>query len=147
MNSLLWDVHPIPSNLEEDVLLLPLLEFLRSRRWVRPTTTVLSEFAWNGRRVDLATLTASGRSSAFELKLGSFGRALEQAMYNRLSFDRSWVVISGIPRASSLAEAEQNGVGVIVVGDNTRVLLNVAPQPISMVVQKRLHAKLRGSAI
>lgn len=146
MNSLLWDTVPIPANHEEEVLLLPLLALLRGRRWLRPSTIVVTEFAWNGRRVDLATLTASGRSAAFEMKLGSFGRALEQAMYNRLSFDRSWVVVPTVPRQASLAEASENGVGVIVAGPESTVLLHAMTQPISTVVHQRLRAKLREDA-
>lgn len=146
MNSLVWDNMPVPANHEERILLLPLLGLLRSRRWVRPGTTMVMEFAWNGRRVDLATLTASGRSSAFELKIGSYGRALEQAMYNRLSFDRSWVVVPTEPRPAGLAEAKEHGVGVIVVGSQTRVLLRASSQLVSTVVHQRLREKLRRDA-
>ncbi len=144
MVALDWGVEVPLTNREESVLLLPLLDLLKARRWIRSDTRVVTELAWHGRRVDLATFTASGKSSAFELKLGSFGRALEQAMYNRLSFGRSWVVVSSIPRVDNLEQAAQNGVGVIAFGDRAQVLTHAVRQPVNRVVHERLTRQFKG---
>lgn len=138
-----WGHEPTTRNAEEAALLPPLLEMLASRRWINESTIIHNEFAWNGRRVDVALLGKRNRTAAFELKLGSFGRALEQAMYNRLSFDRSWIVIDGMPKPVSLDYASVNGVGVIVVTDRPRVVLRAGLQTISPVVAKRLSAQLK----
>lgn len=99
----------------ESQMMPALVAFLRRRNWVRNDTLLARELPVNGRRVDLAVLTRSRVVSAFELKMGGFGRVLEQASYNRLTFDRSWIVVSGEPRASNVSQAEKYGVGVIVV--------------------------------
>src|SRR5438128_7516393 len=75
----------------EGRMLRPLLAWLNGTRRITPDTHVALELSWFGRRVDVATLTRSRRAVAYELKLGSLGRALEQAVYNRISFDRSYV--------------------------------------------------------
>lgn len=104
---------------EELVLLTPLLKWLHSTRRIRQQSLLAFEVAWLGRRVDLVTLSASGRANSYELKLNNTGRALEQAIYNRAVFDRSYVVMASRPRAASLAVAEEHGVGVLVVkGDS-----------------------------
>ena len=108
----------------ESQMMPALVSLLRRRKWVRADTLLAREFPINGRRVDLAVLTRSRIVSAFELKMGGFSRVLEQAVYNRLTFDKSWVVVSGEPRSSNLSEAERFGVGVIVVsGGQPRVIL------------------------
>lgn len=98
----------------ERIMLEPLLGWLEARRWIRGDSVVVEELPLNGRRVDVSTLTRSGSLSAYELKLGSFGRALEQAFYNRRAYDKSWIVLNAVPRASNLLEAERVGVGVLV---------------------------------
>ncbi len=142
MTMIAWGQGVATRNAEEALLLPPLLDMLARRRWMNEKTLVHNEFAWNGRRVDLALLGSRNRTAAFELKLGSFGRALEQAMYNRLSFDRSWIVIDGLPRPASLEYAAANGVGVIVVTDRPRIALQAGLQQISPVVGRRLVAQL-----
>lgn len=145
MTLLAWDSEVEAANLEEGALLLPLLDLLRNRGWIRPDTIVRTELAWAGRRVDLATLNASGGTTAFELKLGSFQRVLEQAMYNRLAFDRSWVVVSAMPMPRNLAAAREHGVGVIVLDERMRVVVRAKRQPrTSAVVRARLLRTLRG---
>lgn len=138
MTVLAWDTTPVVSNAEEALLLLPLLEILRRRRWIGPDSFVRTELPWNGRRVDLATMGKSGVTGAYELKLGSFQRVLEQAMYNRLSFDRSWVVISEMPLPRNLAQAREHGVGVILSKDSMRLLLPARLQRNSAVIRVRL---------
>jgi len=102
---------------------------------------VATELAWNGRRVDLATLSRSGVASAYELKIGSFHRVLEQAMYNRLAFDKSWVVVSGMPLSKNLEQAVENGIGVLYLSDRLRVLSAAATQAVSRTVRQRLRSK------
>lgn len=138
-----WGQDVDVKNAEEALLLNPLLVMLARRRWISESTTLHNEFAWNGRRVDVALIGNRNRTAAFELKLGSFGRVLEQAMYNRLSFDRSWVVTDGVPKSTSMEFAAANGVGVIsVVAGLPRVLLQAELQIVSPAVRKRLIAQL-----
>ena len=133
-------VGPVhPRNREELELLPQLLELLKKNRWLRSDSLVQTEFSWNGRRVDLAVLSRSGIASAFELKLGSFNRCLEQAMYNRLSFDRSWIVVPDVPLASNLDLAREHGIGVILVSDQARVLA----APLLQRNPATIRAKLR----
>lgn len=117
----------------EKRLLLPLLRWLVNSRRINADTRIALELPWLGRRIDLATLTSTRRAAAYELKLGSLGRALEQATYNRSAFDRSYVVTSSMPRPENLALAATHGIGVIVVQDQTiRRLLEspaMAPAP------------------
>lgn len=128
--------------LGESRMMPPLVDWLRSRRWIRPDSIVMRELPVNGRRVDLVTMTKSGVMSAFELKLAGFGRVLEQAVYNRQTFDKSWVVIGNRPRPSNLDEAERFGVGIIVVsGPIPAVLLR--PGPPVCEVQSRQRARRR----
>jgi hypothetical protein len=144
MTVLIWEEPVELINVEQTILLPPLLELLRRRRWISASTRVRTEFAWNGRRVDLATITSTGRTAAYELKIGSFGRVLEQAMYNRLSFERSWVVVSSVPRPANLAEAAEHGVGVIVLRPDAQILIPAASQLILPVVRARLRRQLLG---
>jgi hypothetical protein len=99
-------------------MLGPLLSWLSHTGRINRDTHVAFELAWFGRRVDVATITRTRRTAAYELKLGSLGRALEQASYNRLAFDRSYVVTESVPRAENLALAAECGVGLIVIRDS-----------------------------
>lgn len=120
-----------------------LVGWLRRSRWVRDDSILVRELPVNGRRADLATLTRSGMASAFELKLGGFSRALEQASYNRHAFDRSWLVLGGTPRASNLDEAQRFGIGVIVVGTATRILVRPGPASFDIRLRARTVARMR----
>lgn len=112
----------------ESRMMPPLVQWLRRKRWLRPDSVVMRELPVNGRRVDLVTLTKSGIMSAYELKLGDFGRVLEQAAYNRQTFDKSWIVIGSKPRQANLDQAERFGLGVIVVNESApQVLLRPGP--------------------
>src|SRR5437867_945186 len=106
---------PEPGSDGERRLSAPLLALLRRRGWVRPDTLVAYELPWHGRHVDMVTLTRGGVLVSYELKLSSFGRVLEQSIYNRLSFDRSYLVVAAMPRAENMAFAAQHNVGVILV--------------------------------
>lgn len=125
-------------------LLPPLLAWLRRTRRVNGRTEIAYELAWFGRRVDVATLSSSLRSAAYELKIGSLGRALEQACYNRLAFDRSFVVINAVPRRENLILAAEHAIGLIVVqGDKVRQVLQSPLIPPDPVLRARLLAQFR----
>ena len=123
--------HDLAFQTDGESRMMPtLVDFLRRRQWVRSDSLLARELPVNGRRVDLAVLTKSRVASAFELKIGGFGRVLEQAVYNRMTFDRSWIVVSGEPRAANVAEAAKYGVGVIVISSSCPRVLTRPGQPI-----------------
>lgn len=122
----------------------PLLTFLGRRGWIRPDTLISYELPWHGRRVDMVTLTRGGVLASYELKLSSFGRVLEQAIYNRLSFDRSYLVIAAMPRPENIASAAQYKVGVILVTNGTAQCLLRSPLlHADPVLRRRLSKKAR----
>lgn len=138
--SLAWAPRPEPKNLEEEVLLHPLLDLMWRRGWLNADSHLRVELAWNGRRIDVATCTKTGITSAYELKLGSFQRVLEQAMYNRLSFDKSWIVVAGTPNPSSSLQAIENGIGIIIWDGST---MRVAAPARRQASNPRIKARLR----
>lgn len=119
-------VRHVPA--EERVLLPPLFAWLRATRRVRDDTLVVPEVRWLGRRVDLVTLTVSGVLSAYELKLAHITRALEQAVYNRAAFDRSFVVTASTPKPRALGHARDNGIGILLVREGRCILLTASPR-------------------
>jgi hypothetical protein len=124
----------------------PLLWYLRQHRWVRQDTIIIEELPWHGRRVDMVTRVRSGILTSYELKLASFGRVLEQAIYNRLSFDRSYLVVEAMPRPENLAEAHRHGVGVILVNDDaTYCILRSPLVRAEPVLRQRLGDKVRAA--
>jgi hypothetical protein len=126
----------------ESRLMSPLIDWLIRSRRVNLETRIAFELPWLGRRVDLATLTTTRRAAAYELKLGGLGRALEQAAYNRLAFDRSYVVTASTPRAENLALAEEHCIGIIVVQHaGVRCLLESPLQPPVPELRQRLLSK------
>lgn len=128
-------------------LLAPLLAWLARTRRINGGTHVALELAWFGRRIDLATLTRSRRTVAYELKLGGLGRALQQASYNRVYFDRSYVVTGSMPRAENIALAARHGIGLIVVRDDeVRLLLDSPVQAPAPQIRARLLTSLRRAA-
>jgi hypothetical protein len=143
-----WGSPVVPVNREEAELLGPLVEYLVRSSRIRPSTTVKMEFPWNGRRVDLATLSGTLLTSAYELKLSAIGRAIEQASYNRLAFDRSWVVTAGRPGATSLSEADALGIGVLslVDGKIVKVLPSKRQERANPIIRARLLNSLRAGA-
>jgi hypothetical protein len=126
----------------EGRMLAPLIAWLRRTRRVNGQTKIAYELAWFGRRVDVATLSVTRRSSAYELKIGSLGRALEQASYNRLAFDRSYVVTNSLPREENLTVAAEHDIGVIVVQEGgVRQLLESPILPADPLLRRRLLAR------
>lgn len=126
----------------EDRLLLPLLRWLVDSRRINARTRVALELPWYGRRVDVATLTSTRRTAAYELKLGSLSRAFEQAAYNRLAFDRSYVVTASMPRPQNLELAKEHGIGIILVRDREACALIGSPAlPPAPAMRPRLLSK------
>lgn len=109
-------------------LLDPLLRWLRQTRRVRSGTLCVEELHWMGRWVDFATLTASGSTTAYELKLRHNLRAIDQAAKNSYSFRRSYVVTATAPSTTNIELASHCGVGIIVVRHG-RVVLQTTARP------------------
>lgn len=127
-------------------LLRPLVQWLRERRRVNTDTHIALELAWLGRHIDVATLTRSRRTVAYELKLASLGRALEQASYNRLAFDRSYVVTESFPRRANIQLAAAYGIGLIVIrGGDVRLVLGSPIQRPVPELRARLLSQLRSA--
>lgn len=125
----------------EGALMPPLMRWLIATGRVRLRTNVVLELPWLGRRVDLGLLTGDGVASAFELKIGSLQRVLEQAAYNRSSFHRSWIVTANQPRAEGLQWANKIGVGILVVtADEAKAIL----APVPNVPHPHAIRRLRG---
>lgn len=97
----------------EAQMLPKLITYLGRSKRIRPDSVLVPELSWFGRRVDLAVLTKSGSTSAYELKLSKNFAAVEQAALNALSFDRSFAVIATSPSRGVLQFAEEVGVGII----------------------------------
>ena len=127
----------------EKQLQAPLLRWLRETRRLRAGAEVFEEMSWFGRKVDLVTVSRSRRVVAYELKLNSFRRAVEQAAYNRISFDRAYVVTAAHPTAANLELAVEAGVGVLVI--TLQGVTEITPSPITRAakeLRKRLLAAL-----
>ncbi len=129
---------------EARVLLDPLVRWLGATQRLRREGGIFLEFPWAGRRVDVVTVGKKLRTAAFELKLGSTGRVLEQAIYNRAAFDRSYIVIAHAPGNSALEQATNCGVGVLIVSRGTvRLAIDSPIERPSPTVRKRLLRMLR----
>jgi hypothetical protein len=132
-----------PVRYPERRMLAPLLTWLFQRRRLNEESTVALELSWLGRRVDLATVTKSGASTAYEMKVGRFGRVLEQAIYNRAAFDRSFMVVDAAPKPQNLQVAADAGVGVIVVQAMSVQLVRESPRlEVEPGVRRRIHAAM-----
>ena len=103
--------------MREEDMLVPLESWLRRTRRIRNDTLLIREFPWMGRRVDLATLTTSGSSTAYELKLYKNLDAMDQAVKNSMAFDRSYIVTATRPLCKNLEMAAQLGIGVMTLSD------------------------------
>ena len=123
----------------------PLLDWLERKRRVRFNTIILREFPWFGRRIDLVTLTCSGTATAYELKLNNNKRAIQQAGYNKLVFDRSYVVTLSEPTIENLKHAREVGVGFIVFHDDTMKVVQQSPTtPVRSNLRRRLLRTIQG---
>lgn len=127
----------------------PLLEWLKAKRWLREDTIVSRELPWMGRRVDLAILTRSGSTTAYELKIRDNRRALQQAAFNKLAFDRSYVVTESEPMQINKALAREVGVGFILVrrDGSTRVIQPSSTYAPSRTLRHRLVAAIRSTEV
>ena len=127
-------------------LVKPLVEWLYRRRRARADTIILREFPWFRRRVDLVTLSCSGTASAFELKLRDNKRAVRQAAYNKLVFDRSYVVTASEPTEENLRRAHEASVGfILLTRDFARLLQESPASPVCNKLRRRLLRCIRGS--
>lgn len=125
-----------------------LVRFLERSRRIQRGSLIAHEVSWRGRRVDLATLTASGSLSAYELKMGNVGRVLEQAIYNASSFDRSWVVVDRVPTDRQVETARSFGIGVLVVGERSaKLVLAPAAARAHPIVRRRLAQAIRSGQV
>src|SRR6266545_6979293 len=107
------------AELQGESRLLPvLLGWLYRRGRIRFDTLVATEMPWYGRHIDLATLTRSGSLAAYELKLRNHQRAIEQAAFNKVAFDRSFIVTATLPRPRTLQAALEAGLGIIVISNS-----------------------------
>ncbi len=132
---------PVGAPVEAD-LLQPLVHWLRVRRQIREDSIVIKEFPWHGRRVDLAVLTASGRTSAFELKLAHNRRAIEQSYLNGAAFERCYLVTATPPSALNAAQALSLGLGIIQVSP-TSGGVSLLQASRRATIDPRMSAKLR----
>lgn len=123
----------------------PLIDWLRRTGRIREDTIIVRELPWQGRRIDLVTLTRSGRVTAYELKLNGSKRALLQALYNSASFDRSYVVTASKPVERNLAVARCVTVGVIVISKDSspRLMSHCGRKGTNLLVRNRLLRKIR----
>jgi hypothetical protein len=131
----------------ESRLLPVLLDWLHRRGRIRLDTLVVTEMPWYGRRIDLATLTRSGSLAAYELKLRNHQRAIEQAAYNKVAFDRSFIVTATVPSTRTQQAALEAGIGIIVVGASGAQLVqeSIASKADGRL-RKRLIRKIQASA-
>lgn len=111
-------ISVLPELPAERRLEAPLMRFLATSGRIRHDTLIIHEFPWNGRRIDIVTRTVTGITSAYELKIDNVGRVIEQATYNALSFDRSWIVVPREISRRNLELCSRFGVGVLVVADD-----------------------------
>ena len=111
-------ISVLPELPAERRLEAPLMRFLATSGRIRHDTLIVHEFPWNGRRIDIVTRTVTGITSAYELKIGNVGRAIEQATYNALTFDKSWIVVAREVTPRNLDICTRFGVGILVVDDS-----------------------------
>lgn len=136
----------VTSRPQEAELLAPLDRWLRDRRLIRDDSLVVRELPLHGRRVDLAVLTRSGRTTAYELKLRDNRRALEQGALNGVSFDRSFVVTASRPSPTTLEQAGALGIGVLLVSlslDSVTILQRATTRQVHPVARQRLRSAIK----
>lgn len=129
----------------EEQLEQPLLDWLRRTGRIREDTIIIRELPWQGRRIDLATLTRSGRLTAYELKLNGSKRAFLQASYNSASFDRSYVVTASNPVERNMAVAREATIGIILISKdgNPRLIASCSMKGPNPLLRRRLLQRFR----
>jgi hypothetical protein len=138
----------VPLTVEAD-LLHPLIVWLKRRRQIRDGAVLVEEFPWHGRHIDVALLTASGRTAAFELKLAHNRRVLEQSYLNGASFDRAYVVTATTPSDPNLGQAASLGLGIVHVSPHSgevKLLSSARPGQIEPPARARLRRALKSRA-
>jgi hypothetical protein len=131
----------------ESELLPVLLGWLYRRGRIRFDTLVVTEMPWYGRRIDVATLTRSGSLAAYELKLRNHQRAIEQAAYNKVAFDRSFIVTATVPSSPARQAALEAGLGIIVVGaSGVQLVQESDASKADGVLRRRLVRKIQANA-
>lgn len=120
----------------------PLIRWLTASRRIGGGSQIFSEVPWFGRKVDLVTVSKSGCVVAYELKLNSFRRATEQSAFNRISFDRAYVVTASAPKEENLSLAAEAGVGVLLV--QAGKIVEVCRSPLQRA-RKEIRARLLAS--
>ena len=134
--------------MRESDMLLPLRQWLQRTGRIRRGSLIVEELSWQGRRVDVATLTRSGSSTAYELKIANNLRAIEQAAKNAHAFGRSYIVTATIPSPRTRRTAEQVGIGVLAfTGEKIRTIvrapLNKPPRSVSHRLRRAITNKGR----
>lgn len=104
-----------------------LVTWLTLQRRLTSRSMLYTEVPWFGRRVDVALKTPQSLLS-FELKLRNNRRAIEQASYNGLAFDKSFIVTGAQPSSDNLRLAHQAGVGILWITSTAAPSLLLAPQ-------------------
>lgn len=106
----------------ERKMVASVLRWLLKIGWLGPATMAAYEVPWRGRRIDLVTTNSKGHLTAFEFKMDGSQRVFEQALYNRISAHRSFVVSGARPSPDYQGLAETHGLGLIVVNGKVDLL-------------------------
>jgi hypothetical protein len=84
-----------------------------------------------------------------EVKVSDWKRALAQAVLNRYCFDRSYIALWSTAISDTvIAEAENHGVGVIAVAEDSVRIVSEAPRsyPLSSIREKIVTQAFGGGA-
>ena len=106
----------------ERKMVASVLRWLLKIGWLGPATRAAYEVPWRGRRIDLVTTNGKGQLTAFEFKMDGSQRVFEQALYNRTSAHRSFVVSGARPSSDYQLLAQAHGLGLIVVNGKVDLL-------------------------
>ncbi len=144
MNAVLTD--PRIENLESQQLVPGLMAWLYSSRRARDGANIYLELAWSGRRVDVVLESNTQTLTSFELKIGQTQRAIEQAIYNRHAFDRSFVVLGHKPDERNIDLARELGIGIlVVVDDHAELVLDSPMRRPAAPIRRRILAVIEKS--
>ena len=144
----LLEMNQMTSFSSEYELLDPLIDFLRGSKRLSDDSDCIAEFYWGGRRIDFVTLTSSGRSTAYELKLSDNFRAVEQAAYNKFAFDRSYVVTATYPSEGVSEFASACGVGIIHISPRkVTICRNSCLKLPESLMRKKVSSSIRKNSL